>query len=200
MKTNNHTEEPAQEKILSPLPANLLKPLVRADNSVDYLGAVSYAMNERVFMRIRELTFRKAKDSIFLSVTSPGGQTGTAMSFFDQIRYVLKPNLVTIGAGDVDSAGLIIFLAGEKRYITKHTTVLLHLAGRIFEADHRFTADEISCMGREDRIKDSQYAELVASRSKGKLTSKHVLKLMAQNTILNPYQMVEKGLADGVLE
>ncbi len=200
MKTLKNETVRLGEQYISPLPRNLLKPLVRADNSVDYLGTVNYATNERVLMRIRELTHRKPKESIFMTVTSPGGPTGTAMSFFDHLTYVLKPNLVTIGSGDVDSSGLIIFLCGERRYVTKHTTLLLHMAGRVFDTDQRFTAPEIESMGREDRLKDDQYAELVASRSKGKLTKNKIRRMMIRNTILTPRELLRYGLADGVLE
>jgi ATP-dependent protease ClpP protease subunit len=200
MKTLKNDEANLVEKIVSTVPRNLLKPLVRADNSVDYLGTVNYATNERVLMRVRELTQRKPKETIFMTVTSPGGPTGTAMSFFDHMAFVLKPNLVTIGSGDVDSSGLIIFLSGDRRYVTKHTTLLLHCAGRIFNTDQRFTAPEIQAMSTEDMLKDEQYAELVAARSRGKLTKQKVKNLMSKNTILTPRELLKYGLADAVLE
>src|SRR6201999_4389177 len=101
-----------------------------------------------------------------LFITSPGGPTGTAMSFYDTIRHVLKPNLVTIGSGDVDSSGIIIFLSGTRRYMTSRTTLLLHPAGRVF-GNQRFTTKEMEAMLAEDRMKDQQYASLIAQNSHG---------------------------------
>lgn len=169
-------------------------------NFADYLGRVNYATNERVLTKIREIYAAKPTEEIFMTVTSPGGPTGTAMSFFDHTRFVLKPNLVTIGSGDVDSSGMLIFLSGQKRYVTKHTTGLLHLAGRVFDEGTRFTASDMEAMLKEDRIKDEQYAEVVASNTNGKLTSAEVLELMKKNTVLQAEDFIGYGLAEKIID
>jgi ATP-dependent protease ClpP protease subunit len=139
-------------------------------------------------------------EPISMIVTSTGGPSGTAMSFYDTIRYVVRPPLITIGSGDVDSSGILIFLSGDKRYVTPNTTLLLHLAGRIFDGGTRFTAPEMEAMVREDRLKDYQYASIVADRSAGILTAEAVLRMMEQTTILTPHELVAFGLAHSILE
>ncbi len=161
---------------------------------------VNYTTNERVIGEVRDLVISASHKEITLQVTSAGGPTGTAMSFYDTMRYVLKPHLTTIGSGDVDSSGIIIFLAGDTRFVTPHTTLLLHVAGRHFDEGKRYTAGEMDAMLREDRLKDFQYASVVAERSKGRLESKQVLKMMEKNTILTPLELVTYGLADSILE
>lgn len=167
--------------------------------SLEYFGIVNYATTERVLEEIKVLMMEDPNEEIYLSVTSAGGPTGTAMSFYDHIRYVIKPALVTIGSGDVDSSGIILFLSGEKRYLTKNTTLLLHKAGRTFESGKRFTATELEAMLQEDTLKDLQYATVLVERSHNRLTVKKVLKLMEDNTILTPDQMVAYGLAHSIL-
>ncbi len=168
--------------------------------SVQYFGVVNYATTERVIEEITQLVTLSPQEEIYLSVTSAGGPTGTAMSFYDHMRYILKPNLVTIGSGDVDSSGIIIFLSGERRFITKNTTLLLHRAGRVFDGDKRITASELESMFREDYLKDFQYASVLAERSNGRLTPQKALNLMEKNVILTPVEMVSYGLADSILE
>ena len=169
--------------------------------SVQYFGVVNYATTERVIEEVTRLMVNDPYDDIVLSVTSAGGPTGTAMSFYDHMRYVLKAPLITIGSGDVDSSGIIIFLSGEKRYITKNTTLLLHRAGRVFEGDNkRITAAELEAMFREDNLKDYQYASVLAERSNGRLTTEKPLELMDANTILTPVEMLSLGLAHGILD
>jgi ATP-dependent protease ClpP protease subunit len=180
----------------TPLPLFLFD----AERSVQYFGVVNYGTTERVIEEITSLYLRDPRAEIYLSVTSAGGPTGTAMSFYDHMRSVLKPNLITIGAGDVDSSGVIIFLTGNIRYVTRRTTLLLHRAGRIFDGGTRYTAAEIEAMFHEDNIKDYQYASVLAERSRGKLTIEHVLALMERNTILTPQELIELGLADYILE
>jgi ATP-dependent protease ClpP protease subunit len=170
------------------------------ERSVQYFGLVNYSTTERVIEEISNLVLEKTNDEIYMTVTSAGGPTGTAMSFYDHMRYVLKPNLVTIGSGDVDSSGIIIFLSGTKRYLTKNTTLLLHRAGRVFEGGKRITAAELEAMFREDNLKDYQYASVLSECSHGKLSTEKALQLMDKNTILTPIEMVSLGLCDFILD
>lgn len=170
------------------------------ERMIEYLGMVNYATSERVIEEIRELVREDAAQNINLLVTSAGGPSGTAMGFYDTVRSVLKPKLTTIGSGDVDSSGVIIFLAGDTRYVTKNTTLLFHLAGGSFEGSKRYTASEIDAILREYRLKDFQYASIVSERSNGRLTSEQVLSMMEKNTILTPPELVSYGLADAILK
>ena len=178
--------------------ARFVEPSV--ERIVEYLGTVNYATSERILGKIKQLIIESPHEEICMLVTSTGGPTGTAMSFYDSIRYVLKPKLTTIGAGDVDSSGILIFLAGDKRYVTPNTTLLLHLAGRVFDGGTRFTAPEIEAMVREDKLKDFQYASVLAERSLGHLTTEKVLHLMERNTLLTPQELVWWDFADSILE
>ena len=167
---------------------------------VEYYGNVNNTANEKALRAIKDLLLIAPEKEIILLVTSAGGPSGVGMSFYDTVRVILKPRLVTIGSGDVDSSGVILFLAGETRFITKHTTMLLHLAGRVFEDTKRLTAHDLEMMAKEDRIKDSQYAEIVSDNSHGKLTQKDVLEMMEQETILTPPELIQLGLADTMLD
>ena len=174
-------------------------PLFDPARSLEYFGVVNYATSERVIEEIRAHYLEDPDRSIYLTITSAGGPTGTAMSFHDHMRYVLKPKLVTIGSGDVDSSGIILLLSGQTRYVTRNTTLLFHLAGRKFDGNQRYTAQEISAMLREDRLKDFQYASVVADASSKGLAPEKVLELMERQTILTPTDLVTYGLVDGII-
>lgn len=169
------------------------------ERTLEYLGMVNYATTERVIEELRELIHEDRDAGIALLVTCAGGPSGTAMGFYDLVRSVLKPKLTTIGSGDVDSSGVIIFLTGDTRYVTKNTTVLLHLAGGSFEAGKRYTANDVDAVVREYRLKDFQYASILAERSRGRLSSEQVLGMMEKNTILTPLELVSYGLADAII-
>jgi ATP-dependent protease ClpP protease subunit len=77
--------------------------------------------------------------------------------------------------------------------------MLLHGAGRIFDAQ-RYTTKEMAAMLAEDRMKDEQYAALVAARSRGKLETADVLRMMDAQTVLSPEDAVAYGFADTVLD
>ncbi len=162
-----------------------------------YIGAVTRVTTERTLKDIQHL-MDAGSTEIALFVSSPGGTTGVAMSFYDTVRHILQPNLVTIGSGDVDSSGVIIFLSGTRRLVTARTTMLLHPAGRVF-GNQRYTTQEMEAMLAEDKLKDEQYADVIAKNSKGMLTRDGVLSMMHAHTVLSPSKMVELGIADAVL-
>lgn len=160
---------------------------------VEYFGVVNYATNERVLGRLKETP------GAALVVTSAGGPSGTAMSFYDTLRSVLNLSITTIGSGDVDSSGLIIFLSGTRRFVTSHTTALLHPAGRTFNEGTRYTTEELAAMLAEDAAKDEFYADIVARGSGGRLSALEVLSLMRAHTVLRAPDFVRLGLAEAVL-
>jgi ATP-dependent Clp protease, protease subunit len=172
---------------------------IQLTHLIEYFGIVNYSTNERILNSIKDSLIRDPEVELTLLVTSAGGPSGTAMSFYDTVRHVLRPRLTTIGSGDVDSSGVILFLTGTTRFVTPHTTMLLHPAGRQFEPGKRFTAEEVEAMTAEDRMKDDQYASIVAANSSGKLTKLRVLELMQKQTVLTPDQIVGLGLAQEIL-
>lgn len=189
----------SQSKSLKPKLERILPQLDLA-RTISWTGSVNYDNNYEVTEQIKQLMSLDPVAQINLVVSSPGGASGIAMSFYDSMRLVYQPNLHTIGAGDVDSSGIIIFLCGERRLLTPNTTMLLHLAGRTYESAKRFTTSEVAAMLKEDELKDQQYACVLAAATGNKILPADVLDLMAKNTVLSPHEAVDLGLAHGILE
>src|SRR5260221_8430071 len=124
-------------------------PVFDPHRTLQWIGGVSGGALADVTDRIQSFLVENPLEQITLVVTSHGGPTGIGMSFYDTMRSVYKPNLRTVGSGDVDSSGIIVFLAGEERYITPNTTLLLHLAGRVFDSPKRFTTPEMESILKE---------------------------------------------------
>ena len=169
----------------------------RLRRTTEWLGGVNYKNLELVLGKIKDFLSEDPNEEIHLLVSSYGGATGIGMSFYDAMKW-LGANLVTIGSGDVDSSGILIFLSGKKRYLTQNTTLLLHLAGRTFEEEKRFSTAEMDSMLKEDKIKDYQYACVVADGTGNKCTPEKILELMSSNTILTAEEALGMGLAHGI--
>lgn len=169
------------------------------ERTIHWLGGVNYSNLNEMVVGIKELILEDCSLPINLVVTSPGGVTGIAMSFYDSMRIIYRPILRTIGSGDVDSSGLIIFLTGTERFITSNTTILLHLAGRTMEGDKRFSTMEMDSMLKEDKIKDYQYAKIVSEKTDGRLTIDDVLMMMTKETILTAEDAKNFGLAHEII-
>jgi ATP-dependent Clp protease protease subunit len=190
---------PTIQKVIFEAESQVLTPVFNSERTLQWIGGVNGGVLADITDRIQSLMLDNPLEPINLVVTSHGGPTGIGMSFYDTMKSVFKPNLCTIGSGDVDSSGIIVFLAGKKRYITPNTTLLLHLAGRVFDTPKRFTTPEMESIVKEDKLKDFQYASVIAESSDGKLTAKKVLELMAHNTVLTPTEAVEYGIAHSIL-
>jgi ATP-dependent Clp protease, protease subunit len=178
------------------------KPLefkARPERTIEWLGGVNYQNLEHILGELKRLMTSNSADEIHMMVNSYGGTSSVSMSFYDAVTSWLRPNLVTIGTGDVDSSGIIVFLAGKKRYLTKNTTLLFHLAGGTFGAEKRYTVQEIESMLNEYHLKDFQYACIVSDATHGRYTPAMILELMSKNTILTAAEAVEMGLAHKVI-
>lgn len=171
----------------------------RPDRTIEWFGGVDYENLEKVLGALKLMLTLDAREEIHLMVNSYGGVTGIGMSFYDAIKTMYRPNLVTIGSGDVDSSGVVVFLSGKKRYITKNTTLLLHLAGRTFDKDKRYTVRDMEYMLKEDKLKDYQYACVLSDATDGKCTPERILEMMSQDTILTAEEAVNLGFAHKVL-
>ncbi len=169
------------------------------NRTIEWLGGVNFDNLDSTLKKIKSLMDEDPRGEIHLLINSFGGATGIGMSFYDAMTAWMRPNLVTIGSGDVDSSGIIIFLSGKKRFITKNTTLLLHLGGRTFGTDKRFTTADMESIIKEDNLKDYQYACVVADATKGKYSPEKILELMSKNTILTASEAVNMGLAHKVL-
>lgn len=172
----------------------------RPDRTIEWFGGVNYDNLRSTLSSMKQLVLADRADEVHMIVNSYGGVTGIGMSFYDTVKTILKPNLVTIGSGDVDSSGIIVFLAGSKRFLTKNTTLLFHLAGRTFDRSKRFSTADMENMLKEDKLKDYQYACVVADSTDGRMTPEKVLELMAGDTILTAEEAVSMGLAHGILK
>ncbi len=190
---------PTIQKVIYESENPVLTPVFNIKRTLQWIGGVNGGTLGDMSDKIQNMLLDNPIEPINLIVTSHGGPTGIGMSFYDTMRSVYKPNLCTIGSGDVDSSGIIVFLTGTERYITPNTTLLLHLAGRVFDTQKRFTTPEMESIVKEDKLKDFQYASVIADNSNGKLTVQKALNLMAYNTVLTPTEAVEYGLAHSIL-
>lgn len=172
----------------------------KPERVIEWLGGVTYGNLERILGLVKSQMSTHPDEEIPLLVNSYGGATGIGMSFYDAVNGWLKPNLVTIGSGDVDSSGIIVFLAGRKRFLTKNTTLLLHLAGRTLEQGKRISTADLDAMLKEDKLKDYQYACVISDATDGRYAPEDILDMMARNTILTAQEAVNMGLAQGILE
>lgn len=94
-------------------------------------GEVSDKTAEEIIRAVNEGTL----DTIWLY--SQGGDLMAALAIYDAI---VGKGVTVIGAGYVASSGVVIMLAGDKRYGTKHTRFMTH-AVKIVTDDNKETTE-----------------------------------------------------------
>jgi ATP-dependent Clp protease, protease subunit len=85
---------------------------------------------------VAQLLFLESDDrdkDIFIYINSPGGDITSMYAIYDTMNYI-KPDITTVGFGQVASAGSFILAAGTKgkRFALPNTEIMIHeLSGGI---------------------------------------------------------------------
>ncbi len=161
---------------------------------VPWFGPVNTENMAKVTAELVKLHKEDREARITLAMTSAGGWSSIGFSFYDLIRGMKLP-LDTIGSGFVDSMGVIIFLAGEQRFVTPHTNMLIHEARRYFQDKETVTRRDARANQEESDLYQSFYSGIVQERTGGRIVPAKLEEMMLHNTVLNPDQMIELGIA-----
>jgi ATP-dependent Clp protease protease subunit len=124
-------------------------------------------------------------------ISSPGGSVFHGLSIYNLLKGA-PIDVVTYNFGSVDSIGIVIFCAGDKRVSVPHARFLLHGVSMSFQGNQ--TLDEKDL---EERLKglqiDYQNISKVIAATTGR-DSESIVTDMETRTTLNPEQAVEYGL------
>lgn len=126
---------------------------------------------------------------IEIRIYSGGGDSYGAMAIYDLIRS--SPNEVhTVAFGDVSSAAVLIFQAGDQRIASQNCTFLLHPTSTHVEG----TFVQVETASKETQRIHRRYCQLLAERSG--MALKKVMKLCSKETFVTADEAVALGLAD----
>jgi len=107
--------------------ATLLKP-ESASCFMTVFGEINDDVAQNVVSWILEANYaEKPPDDLTMFVSSPGGSLPAAFAIIDMMNGSSIP-VRTIGIGEVASAGLLIFMSGQKgsRVLTPNTSIMSH--------------------------------------------------------------------------
>jgi ATP-dependent protease ClpP protease subunit len=124
---------------------------------------------------------------IYLHITTHGGGIHAAFSVVDCISQIKLP-VYTIADGFVASAGTLITLAGEKRYITANAYMLIHelrsgVWGKMTSIDEEY----LNLKKVMDHITDYYI-------KRTNITKKMLEKILTKDIIWNAEECIDKGL------
>lgn len=93
-----------------------------------FMDEVTLQTTKPIVEWVFDMNFSEERPQMLnLLVTSPGGDLNAAFALIDTMRGSAIP-IRTIGLGQIASAGLMIFIAGDKgqRILTPNTSILSH--------------------------------------------------------------------------
>ena len=136
-------------------------------------------------------------DLLNLIITSPGGDLNAAFAMIDAMRGSAVP-IRTIGLGQIASAGLMVFIAGEKgnRILTPNTSILSHqYSWGAFGKEHELFAT-VKEFDLTTKKMIQHYRKCTGLNEK---RIREVL-LPPQDIWLSPQEAKEMGLCDAIKE
>ena len=157
-------------------------------------SAVDRELSEKVMAKIMVLEAMDDKAMITVFVNSPGGDADSGFAIYDAMKFVSCP-VRTICAGLCASAGVIIYLGGDKgeRFSLPNARFLLHqpsVAAQGQASDIEITAKEVL------KIRD-RYNEIV-SKETG-IAVKQILKDANRDFWLSAEESEKYGLVDRII-
>jgi ATP-dependent protease ClpP protease subunit len=136
-------------------------------------------------------------NEIVLLISSPGGSVFHGLSAYNFLKGV-PARVVTHNFGSVDSMGVVLLCAGDRRLSVPHARFLLHGVQANFPQGAALEEKQL-----EERLKglqiDIENIAGVIAATTGR-SEKQVAKDMLNRTTLNPEQAVEYGLVHEIKE
>jgi ATP-dependent Clp endopeptidase proteolytic subunit ClpP len=136
-------------------------------------------------------------NEIVLLISSPGGSVFHGLSAYNFLKGI-PARVVTHNFGSVDSMGVVLLCAGDRRLSVPHARFLLHGVQANFPQGAALEEKQL-----EERLKglqiDIENIAGVIAATTGR-SEKQVAKDMLNRTTLNPEQAVEYGLVHEIKE
>lgn len=129
------------------------------------------------------------KPDLFLYVRSLGGSISSALAAYDHITSLKKQvRIVTVAEGHIASCGTLIFLAGEHRLATRHSTFLFHQLSTTFSGTYTNLRYEL----KECTLLMDMMRKILLKRSN--LTKAQIISLFARELVLPAKQCRKMGI------
>ena len=157
---------------------------------IRFFSPVIPATADMLFRAIDAKIKAKVK-KLNILISSPGGSVFHGLSLYNWLKG-LPIEIHTYNFGSVDSIGVIIYCAGQKRFSVPHSRFLIH--GVKFNINGQVSMDEKQIEEHLKSLKiDQQNIARVISDTTGKAMHK-IEEDMHNRTTLNPQEAKDYGL------
>jgi len=134
------------------------------------------------------------ENKIYLHICSDGGELYTALAAID-IILDSKIKIVTICEGCVASAGVLIALASDERYIRKHAYMLIHEIRS--GCNGKYTECKDDMINNDILMKDMK--KYMNDRCNNKQLKREMNKILEHDIIWDAQKCLKYGLVNNIL-
>ena len=164
------------------------------DRIIFLQGQFNGPMANGIVAQLLYLQSSDPKKDIFVYVNSPGGEVTSLYSIYDTMQYI-TPDIVTVGIGQVASAGSFILAAGTKgkRMALTNTEIMVHEFSGGFEGPARDIFNQHDHMVKLYGKMANHYAEMTGQ------PIEKIKEDMRKDYYMSAQEAVEYGLIDKVV-
>ncbi|MEK7643454.1 MAG: ATP-dependent Clp protease proteolytic subunit [Patescibacteria group bacterium] len=162
---------------------------------------VSGSISERQLNRFRKqycaLVEVDVEKPINVIMYSDGGAVEAALAMYDLVRNVIPvKRLNMVATGMVASAAVLVYLAGDYRYMGERAALYLHPVGRDLEG--RFSPRELDRLATEGRDTEQRCHAIYAERTGHSISE--MARLMAEEMQIRGPEAISYGFAQEILK
>lgn len=140
----------------------------------------------------------KGNRRITVLISSGGGDTTAALAAYNILRHLSNVELTTFNIGNVDSAAMLLYCAGSKRYSLPGpgTRFLIHGNSATFQAGVPMDANLVDSQLQQLNSLNQMVAQVLSEVTKNKRAE--IDLAIHSQTILTPEQAKEWGIVDDI--
>lgn len=178
-----------------------VRKLIESESDIEWIGEVEehhflYAKEKLKATLTTQENIGGLSREILLHITSGGGDMDVAWAFRDLIR-IMRVRLVTLASGNVESAAMLIYLAGRERYASRDSAFLIHDPTIILPEDTRLSARDSARIDKQVLSVHMRYLRAL-SRETG-LSIKELDKISEEALLITPKQAKELGIVHHII-
>ncbi len=171
-------------------------PVIAPERWVDVSGEITQESAHKIVSSLLDLDAKPDPSPIGIRISSPGGSLFAVLAICDVMRN-LKHDVITVGIGQIVSGGALILSSGSKRYISKHSMVMLHQPSLAI-SDWEPSFSEFREFGQTlIKIENQMYSVLAENTGK---TEAEIKEEFQKEKWFTAEEAIANGLADELLE
>lgn len=170
----------------------------KKSKEVFWFGSVDIENYKKVTGEIIEHHQDEPEREITLYVTSDGGEATLALGFYDLVRIEKIP-LTGVALGKVSSAGLIVFLAAERRLASSNCIFMMHpnehrpSPGRHFS----YSRKDLPWMKNRVEVIDNKIRSIITSKTR--MNQSQIREFIESQKYFTADEAQQKGLIDEII-